>query len=150
MSWCINKQLYQGVKCKALCAVLWTGYCAMKETFTMRWCLLYEHCYITLELQTLLYCCTCRTLQTLLHCLEITNIAVPAGLYKHSSTDSELQNNCYSIYLRDLANIVTLCLYGFVNIYTTYLHEHKYGLMKIIFHEIMTVVARLECYNKLS
>ena len=85
----------------------------MKETFTMKWCFLYEHCYIALELQTLLY------LQ------DFTNIAVLLWNY-----------------------IVTLCL--LVNIYIMYLHEHKHGLMNVIFHEIMTVAARLECYNKLS
>ena len=58
--------------------------------------------------------------------------------------------NIVTLCLPGFMNIVTLCLPGFMNIYTIYLHEHQYGLLNIIFHEIMTVAVRLECYNKLS
>ena len=87
---------------------------------------------------TLLCCSTCWSLQTLLHCCGITNIVVPAII--------AILYICAGPY----ENIVTLCLPGFMNIYTIYLHEHQYGLLNIIFHEIMTVAAWLECYNKLS
>ena len=110
----------------------------------------YKHCCTAVELQTLLCCCICKTLQTLLHCCGITNIAMLLYLQDFTNIAALLWNykycctcnNCYSIYLQDLTNIVTLCLHGFMNIYTIYLHEHQYGyILNIIFHEIMTVAA---------
>ena len=97
-------------------------------------------------LQTLLHCCENTNIAVLLYLLVLTNIAALLWNYKYCCTC----NTCYSIYLQDLTNIVTLCLPGFMNIYTIYLHEQQYGLLNIIFHEIMTAAARLGCYNKLS
>ena len=94
----------------------------------------------------MLHCCGITNIAVLLYLMDLTNIAALLWNYKYCCTC----NNCYSIYLQDLTNIVTLCLPGFMNIYTIYLHEHQYGLLNIIFHEIMTVAAWLECYNKLS
>ena len=103
------------MKSKALWAVLQTGYRAMKETFTMRWCLLYENCYITLELQIFLCCCICRTLQTLLHCCGIKNIAGP---YKHCCNCLEITN---ILYLQDFINIAALpCNYKIILILYIY------------------------------
>ena len=91
------------------------------------------------------YWCTCRILQTLLQCRGITNIAMLMYLQNFTNI-AELPQNYKIIAILYICRTYTLLAWIFEHLY---IFEHQHGLMNIIFHEIMTVAARLECYNTL-